>query len=268
MKFIVFIFFTVISISSTQAQKGLELGGWLGAAYYFGDLNPNFNLEKPGLAGGLQARYNLNNRISLRISANAARVRGSDEVATTTFERKRNLSFYSNVFDLTPMIEFNFFPYIHGSSDSYFTPYMALGLSVFSYNPKAELNGVVYNLRDFTTEGSSAISNLNISSGWTAAFGLKWDINYLYSINFEFSARYLATDYLDDVSTTYPNLNELLAEKGEIAVQLSDRSGIDGFAEEGRQRGDSTKNDSYNFISISFMRYFGQIACPKVSEIP
>lgn len=257
----------LIVMSTTHAQRGYELGGWIGSAFYFGDLNPNFNLLKPGLAGGIQGRVNFNNRISLKLSANVARVRGTDEVASTSFEKKRNLNFYSNIYDLTPMLEFNFFPYIHGSRDSYFTPYVGFGFSVFHYAPKTKLNGVVYNLRDFNTEGSEASPNLSVSTGWTAAFGLKWDINYKYSINIEFSARYLATDYLDDVSGTYPDLDYLKLEKGEIAVQLSDRSGIEGFASEGRQRGDSTKNDSYNFFGISIMRYFGKVACPTVSKI-
>lgn len=266
MRYIFIIITLIFSNNSSQAQKGFEVGGWVGSSFYFGDLNTNFDLTKPGLAGGIQGRYNFNNRISLKLSGNIARVRGTDEVATTSFERKRNLSFYSNIYDISPVLEFNFFPYIHGSKEAYFTPYMSLGFSVFSYNPKTTLDGTVYNLSDYSTEGSE-IDYFNISSGWTSAIGLKWDIDYKYSINIEFSARFLATDYLDDVSGTYPDLNQLYAEKGEIGVKLSDRSGIDGFASKGRQRGDSTKKDSYNFIGVSIMRYFGQVACPEVSKI-
>lgn len=250
-----------------NAQKGYELGGWIGSAFYFGDLNPNFDLTRPGLAGGIQGRYNFNSRVALKLSANVARVRGSDEVAKTSFEKQRNLHFYSNIYDFTPVIELNFFPYIHGSREDYFTPYMAFGFSIFKFNPKTELNGQVYNLIDYNTEGIEVGDYYNVSTGWTTSIGLKWDIDYKYSINIEFSARYLATDYLDDVSGTYPNLNQLSADNGPIAAQLSDRSGIDGFASEGRQRGDSTKKDSYNFIGISFMRYFGAVSCPEVSKI-
>jgi len=233
----------------------------------FGDLNSNFNLSKPGLAGGIQGRYNINERIAVKLAASMARVRGSDEVASTSFERKRNLSFFSNIVDFTPMLEFNFFPYIHGSRESYFTPYMGLGFSVFSFNPKAELDGTIYNLKEYNTEGTENGSYFGVSSGWTAAIGLKWDISYKYSLSVEFSARYLATDYLDDVSDTYPDINQLISEKGDIAGQLSDRSGIPEFASKGRQRGDSTNNDSYNFLGISFMRYFGAVDCPDVSKI-
>ena len=39
------------------------------------------------------------------------------------------------------MFEFNFLPYIHGSRDYFFTPYLFAGFSVFSFNPKAEYTG-------------------------------------------------------------------------------------------------------------------------------
>jgi len=258
----------ILSLTTLQAQKGFDAGGWVGSAFYFGDLNPNFDLTRPGLAGGIQGRVNFNERISIKLSGNVARVRGSDEVATTSYESKRNLSFYSNIYDVTPMLEFNFMPYLHGSRDMYFTPYMGVGFTVFKFNPKAELDGTVYDLINFNTEGQEGNNYYNVSSGWTMSIGVKWDINYDYSINIEFSAKYLATDYLDDVSGVYPDLNQLLIDKGQTAVDLSDRSGIDGFASEGRQRGNSTRNDSYNFIGISFMKYFGQVACPEVSRIP
>ncbi|MCB0565537.1 MAG: hypothetical protein KDD01_14285, partial [Phaeodactylibacter sp.] len=62
------------TFSIAQAQKGWEAGGWLGASYYFGDLNTNYDLSTPGLAGGIIARYNFNNRLCLRMSANYAKV--------------------------------------------------------------------------------------------------------------------------------------------------------------------------------------------------
>ena len=154
MKAILFVLGCLLGMSSLQAQRGFEVGGWIGSAFYFGDLNPNFNLTKPGLAGGIQGRFNFNNRISLKLSGNFARVRGTDEVASASFEKKRNLSFYSNVYDVSPVLEFNFFPYIHGSREDYFTPYMSVGFSVFKFDPKAKLDGELYKLRDYTTEGS------------------------------------------------------------------------------------------------------------------
>jgi len=40
----------LIAFSSiaAHAQKGWELGGWIGASNYFGDLNTNFRINDPG----------------------------------------------------------------------------------------------------------------------------------------------------------------------------------------------------------------------------
>lgn len=60
----------MVVCSSTFAQRGFEVGAGLGVGYYFGDLNTNYSLAAPGPAGTLIARYNFNNRISLKFSGN------------------------------------------------------------------------------------------------------------------------------------------------------------------------------------------------------
>jgi len=255
----------ILSVCSL-AQKGWELGGWLGTSYYFGDLNTEFRLNRPGLAGGLMARYNFNTRVSVSNSFNFGRIRAKDEDSSNSVEKMRNLSFYSNVFDLSSTMDFNFFNYVHGT-DEWYTPYVFGGFSVFSYSPKAELDGDTYNLRDFTTEGQlDGESYGNIHAAFTYGIGMKWDINEEWSFNLSLGSRSVFTDYLDDVSNTYPDQNTLTLTQGPIAAQLSDRSGIDGFATQGRQRGDSKENDSYHFIGIGLMRYFGNLECPKISN--
>lgn len=253
-------------VFSVQAQKGWELGAWVGTSYYFGDLNTQFRLNKPGLAGGVVGRYNFNTRVSSNMSLNYGRIRANDEDSTNNFERLRNLSFYSDIFDFTANMEFNFFNYVHGTEEWY-TPYVFGGFSVFTYNPKTELDGETYTLRNFGTEGQFDGEEYgNIHAAFNVGVGLKWDINELYSFNVHIGSRKVFTDYLDDVSTTYADPTTIEVTRGMIAAQLADRSGIDGFATAGRQRGDSKENDSYHFIGISLMRYFGQLECPKISS--
>ena len=59
-----------LSCLSIHAQQGFEAGGWIGVSNYFGDLNTTFDVSKPGIAGGLVGRYNFNNRVCLKLSAN------------------------------------------------------------------------------------------------------------------------------------------------------------------------------------------------------
>lgn len=253
------------------AQRGWEVGAGVGVSYYFGDLNPNFDLGHPGPAVSLLGRYNFNDRLAMRFALSYAQIDGDDARSTNSFQLARNLSFKSNIIDASGQFEFNFFRFVHGHRDYFFSPYVSLGLGVFHFNPKAELDGVWHELRSLGTEGQRRGEEyLSVLPAIVYGGGLKFSINYRWSINVEVNARLLFTDYLDDVSTTYPNPAEVRRLRGDIAVALSDRS-IEGgnpeaIGEPGRQRGDATRNDSYAFGIISVNYYFGQLACPRISR--
>lgn len=265
MKYIIVFLFCLLGPLS-EAQKGWEVGGWAGVSYYFGDLNTRFDVKHPGPAIGLTGRYNFNNRLCLRSSFNYGRVGADDANSTNAFERERNLSFKSNIFDVTGQFEFNFFPYIHGSQDDYYTPYLFLGATIFRYEPTTEFNGDRVKLREMGTEGQlPGDEYFSLSTAWAYGIGFKYDINYYWSINVELSARRLHTDYLDDVSGVYPDMLELFNLRGPDAVALSDRSN-DGIGELGRQRGNSRENDSYNFIQVGIVYYIGSLQCPSISK--
>lgn len=252
----------------TSAQKGLELGGWVGASYYFGDLNTNYRLTKPGFAGGLNGRYNLNTRLAAKASISYAQLRASDADSDNQFENQRNLEFYNNVFELTGQFEFNFFPYVHGSKDHWYTPYIFGGLSAFYHDPKRTIDGTTYTLRDFGTEGQAAGDEyLPFSGSLTFGGGFKWDIAESWSMNIEFGVRKLFTDFIDDVNGTYPDPLALGASRDATAVLLSSGTALNPeITSTGRQRGNSKDSDTYNLIGISIMKYFGDLACPKISD--
>lgn len=262
--------FAFTSLAHAQ-MKGWEMGPWLGGVTYFGDLNTDYRLDQLNLAGGIAARYNFNNRLAFRLSGNYGEVEAYDDDSSNPFERSRNLSFRSAVVDGTAQFEFNFLPYEHGSRDHYFTPYMFGGLSVFYYNPIAELDGREYELRNLGTEGQfKGEEYYTLSTAFTYGFGLKLDLSYEWSLDFQIGARYTSTDYLDDVSTVYPDRSDLIRSRGEIAARLSDRSvdvpGTDPgniFGREGRQRGDSDRNDMYIFAGVGILYYFGDLRCPE-----
>ncbi len=250
------------------AQKGHEIGGWLGTSLYTGDLNPTVNIDNPGLAGGITFKYNYDARLSLRAGLSYANVSASDAGSSNNFQRNRNLSFESSIWDLTMGVEFNFLPLVHSSVDERYTPFVFGGINVFRYNPQAELNGVTYDLSPLGTEGQEIGGEYFLmSGGFVLGGGFKWAMGNDTYLAIEASTRLLFTDYLDDVSTVYPDLDRLEVVRGSEARQLSDRSLLDGIGEQGRQRGDSKENDIYTFIGVSFMRYFGRLECPKISRI-
>ena len=272
-KAIILVFLVVGTAYSALAQRGWEVGGWLGAAYYFGDLNTNYYLGDPGWAGGMFVRHNFNNRLCLRLGASYAQVSADDANSSNTFERARNLNFQSDIIDGSFLLEFNFLPYIHGDKDHFFTPYMFVGFNVFHFNPQTEYNGELVELRPLGTEGQfKGEEYYSISGGLVYGLGMKVDLSYEWSLNVEVNARSLFTDYLDDVSTVYADKNDILKIRNQTAADLSDRSiPIDGVTDSqigrpGTQRGNSTNNDSFVLLGVGLSYYFGDIRCPEYSR--
>lgn len=274
-----YILFALLCIgTSLSAQEGLEAGGWLGMSNYFGDLNTNLRLNRPGLAGGMGFRYNFNERICARLGLNAGTVQAYDSDSDNIYERARNLSFKSTVADVALQMEFNFLPYVHGSKDQNWTPYLFLGLGASYFNPKAELDGEWYELRPFGTEGQfKGEEYYTVAGGWVYGAGFKIDLSYDWSLNIDLSARRLFSDYLDDVSSVYPDVDDVSDLRGEFGARFVDRSGElyksnpDFFTrnsleapigEPGRQRGNSGDRDTYVYFGIGIYYYFGDLKCP------
>ena len=117
-------------------------------------------------------------------------------------------------------------------------------------------------LQPLGTEGQARGFEYDLTEvGLAYGGGIKFDLSYKWSINLEISARYLNTDYLDDVSTTYPDLTDLQETRGNIAVALSDPSLNQGLSEPGRQRGDSSNNDMFMFAGITLAYSFANVKC-------
>lgn len=272
-RLLVLSFVLLLGSLTASAQYGWEAGGWAGVSYYFGDLNTNFRLNRPALAGGINARYNFNKRLCMKLAASYGQVSADDAESENIFERARNLNFQSDIIDGTAQFEFNFFTYTHGSKDEFYTPYLFAGLSVFHFNPQTEFGGELVDLRPLGTEGQFKGEEYSqVSAALAYGAGMKIDLSYRWSINVEISARRLMTDYLDDVSTVYPDLDDLARARGDDAAALSDRSilieGVNdtSIGEPGRQRGNSEDNDSFVFVGVSFMYYFGDLRCPPYSQ--
>jgi len=262
--------FLLISFFSAFGQKGYELGVLGGVSFYVGDINPTYSIKTPGPSLSVLGRYNFNTRTSIRLDIAAGRLIGKDALSENPFQQARNLSFRTDYVDTSLDLEFNFFNYVHGSRNQYFTPYVFGGFAFVYYNPRAELNDRWYGLRQLGTEGQAIGDEYaHISPALSYGIGIKMDFNYEWSLNVEMSARQMFSDYLDDVSTTYPDMNELAARRGEIAPLLSDRSselGIEPIGTEGRQRGVSGDKDSYYSFRIGLVYYIGLLQCPAISR--
>ncbi len=259
-----FIILFVILWVRAHGQKGVELGGWLGGSQYFGDLQTELRIINVMPAGGIAFRYNFDNRIAVKSSVNYFQLKADDVHSPNSYERNRNLRFSSSNIDWTNQFEFNFLPFVHGSKEEFFTPYLLAGFSIFSYNPQAMLDNQRVNLRDFGTEGQALGEEYGrFSWALTYGIGLKWSLNYDWSINVQLSIHNSRTDYLEDVSNVYPDLGLLREIRGVTAVTLSNPALVEGIGDPGRQRGNNKNNDTYVIFGIGVMKYFGDLECPK-----
>lgn len=249
-------------------QQG-EFGITAGVAHYFGDLNTRAGLDRPKPALGLFFRKQFGNYIGLRVSAHYAQLGYSDTYSKNEYQQLRNLSFNSNIFEFAVQGDFNFFKFIPGDPHYAFTPYVTLGVGVFSYDPYAYLGDEKVFLRALGTEGQ-ATGYKGRKEYSSASFcipfgaGVKYNLSDKFNISFEISHRFTGTDYLDDVSTTYAGINNF--QPASTAAQLQDRSyeidPITPLGIEGRQRGTSKQKDQYIFAEVGVSFNLSTYRCP------
>lgn len=251
-----------------------EIGFSAGAAHYFGDLNTRARLNRAKPSFGLFFRKQFNNYVALRVSGHFAQLGYSDIYNThNEFQRRRNLSFNTNIFEIALQGDFNFFRFIPGDPYHRFTPYVTLGAGVFSYDPYAYYRGQKVTLRELGTEGQGTAAYPDrkpySSMGICLPFGVgvKYALNDRMNIGLEVAHRFTNTDYLDDVSKTYAGVNNfpsLPDGQPSLAQRMQDRSYETGeiIGIEGRQRGLPGQKDQYVIAEVTFSFNLTSYRCP------
>ena len=200
----------------------------------------------------------------------------SDKYSKNEFQKTRNLSFNTNIWELAVQGDFNFFKFIPQSLDHLFTPYVTLGIGLFSYDPYAYLNGQKEFLRPLGTEGQNS-GYLGRKEYSTMSYcipfgvGIKYNLSEKINISFEVAHRFTGTDYIDDVSTTYAGKANFPPVNGvpSVAGLLQDRSyEIDPNFElgiQGRQRGFSKQKDQYVIAEVGLSFNISTYRCPTAN---
>jgi opacity protein-like surface antigen len=263
-------------LPSALSAQFLEAGIMVGASNYLGDLSKNsatVYLRETKPAFGLLARYNFNDLFAARLGFAYASVSGRDaNVKSDDYIRKRNLSFKSNVLELSLIGEVNLPGYQPYGLARPFSPYIFGGISVFKFNPRTRYQGNWEELQPLGTEGQGLSAYpereeySQVSLAVPVGLGVKYALSDQITLGLELGTRVTFTDYLDDVSGTYVAYPELV-ENGELAAALGNRTGELAGGEPvivptGTQRGDKTPRDlffilgatvTYNFIDNGLM---------------
>jgi hypothetical protein len=249
----------------TASAQRVHIGVFGGLAAYNGDLTDKiFPKKVTNGAIGITGNYELTDQIFLRAGFTYAIVGGADRFSDDPELIKRNIAFETKVHEFSAVGEY----YLFNLYERKISPYGFLGLAVFKFAPYAfdpAKNKVL--LQRLSTEGQGLpgyaakpykLTQLAIPFGG----GIKYAINDNMRVGLELGMRKLFTDYFDDISGNYADPNDLLAGKGQLAVDMSYRgdevpSGSPSYPAKGAQRGSPKAKDFYYFTGIHFTYRIG-----------
>jgi Domain of unknown function (DUF6089) len=266
--------FTSFAATAQQTVLNAEFGVSAGTAFYFGDLNTRAQFNRPKPVIGVSFRKAFGDYLGAKVSAHFAQLGYSDVYSKNDYQRTRNLSFNTNVWELTASADFHFFKFNPTEPGHGFTPYLTLGIGVFTYDPYAYLQEKKVFLRPLNTEGQASTVYPDRKPYNTMAIcvpfgmGIKYNLSERVNLTFEVAHRFTNTDYLDDVSTTYAGAGAFpTGPSGQPsdAFLLQDRSYELGefIGAKDKQRGWSKQKDQYTFVQLGLTFNILKYNCPK-----
>lgn len=267
-------FLTYSFLFAQKQRPSSELGLFIGLPYYLGDMNhshfkgsipdKNLSFDKrfgPDLfipATGVQFRRNFNHRISFKTSFLYGHVEAIDANSNVGMHQDRNISFRTDLFELSTQFEIYFHSMNVSNSNERFSPYFTTGLAGLYFNPQSTIGDSWVNTQPYNTEFQGGVDVLteapiedykNVQITVPLGIGFKWFVTKKLSISLEWGMRATFTDYLDDISTYYhPDL------QGNTAI-IADQS-ISENIKDYRQRGFANTNDWYNFTGFTISWLF------------
>ncbi len=241
-----------------------------GYANYHGELNRSWlGMDHYSYNGGVDLKTFRNKNFGYRLGFNYFNdINGDDKWSSNEVSKRRNLNFHSNIYELNAGLELNLMPF--GALYYKFTPYIFGGFNLFYYRPWTDSLGDTDTrvfLKPLGTEGqySDEYPDRNpyslIAGGAFFGSGVKALLNEQIVLSLELNFRYAFTDYLDDVSRTYVDLNTLSGELGvtsaEFAFRGDELPDFDGeYPTDGYIRGNSADNDWFYTLNVGVGIYF------------
>ena len=299
-----FILALIIMVSGPSwliAQKN-NFGLAIGSTLFFGDLGGAnyigrplfFDLERSLIkpVGTAFFHHQYSKRIAFRVQGSLTGIAGDDKLITPAeifapewFRWYRNLNFHSSLWEISGQVELYLSKYYPGSLSDRVGPYLAGGVGVFHFNPKADYNGTEVELRPLRTEGQgfpgSDVKEYSLFQPCLLiGAGIRYNVTHDFTIGFEYVDRKTFTDYLDDVSGVYVSQSEFdnyFASDpltGALAYDLSVRSDEidpDGVyastTAPGAQRGDIKDKDHFIYAQFYFAWVMNKKSVSKKSQL-
>ncbi|MEL6634565.1 MAG: DUF6089 family protein [Bacteroidota bacterium] len=247
-----------------HAQRTHVLSGGVGTVYYYGELTDVFASSQMKPAGVISYQKYFNQTTSYRFGLSAGEIGATDFYANSPGRKVRNLHFKSIILEASATMVHEFFPDRNFGNEylakPHFSPYVFGGVAFFHFNPKARLGSQWYALQPLGTEGQNLPGGRGrysrVQMALPVGIGGSLRISPNSGISIELGYRLTLTDYLDDISTIYPDLDALM-EVDPLAAEFSERS-PEGVFESGDIRGNPGSNDGYFFATFSLNYYLSR----------
>jgi len=258
--FVILLLFPAVHAFS-QGKQLFEIGFTQGTSEYQGDLKPQVSFGGYQNFTEIWGKKVISPYFGLKAGISRASLSGFDANSNQPWQERRNLSFTNVATRFSFATEFHFRAYKPQIIGARFTPYLNLGLSVVHHSPFAVFQNAEINLRDQGTEGQYFLRNGSLKpySRFAVALpisgGIKTSLGGPWALALEVGVTHTTTDYLDDVSSSYPGRKNFEIEKQRGAVKYSDRSAEIGQAEfvSGKQRGVANLNDAYYHAGVTLI---------------
>ncbi|MBN9296941.1 MAG: hypothetical protein J0I41_08010 [Filimonas sp.] len=247
-----------------------EVGAFAGLMKAQTDLTAGFT-KSASFNSGAYIGVLYKHLIGARLEYTKGEVREADTLNNNMQFKIRNLNYRSSIEEYSFLTEFHFLALNRSWLEEPLkvSPYLMLGVGYYRFNPQTYYRGYWYDLQPLRTEGQGfaeyparepyKLKQFNIPFG----IGMRVEICKEVSFRLEFIYRYLFTDYLDDVSTTYidPTLFDryLSSDNAELAKNVFKRRWRPGGSyQTGEKRGGNKTNDAYYTLNMKFCVNIGR----------
>jgi hypothetical protein len=306
-KLVLFLLLAFALEQNASAQFKYDYGFRFGAANYLGDIGGknlprrdlvvDMHLPSTRWAVGGFIRKRKNKKLSFTSTFDYIRIQGTDQLTTYFPRRARNLTFKNDMFELAARAEYTLYYDSDLSNQGYFNPDMKIyvfgGVAGLFTNPKGlmnyyaaqnysrasgeDLEGKWISLRKYRTEGQE---NVYSAAAIAVPMGIGMYFTYMkkWRIGWEYSWRMTFTDYLDDISGTFPDPKVINAanpeefqlvssylyhsfDEGYVESSETNPTNIPGtnFSTKGSPRGNPLNNDNY----MTFQLYVSKVIRSK-----
>ncbi|MFZ5554860.1 MAG: DUF6089 family protein [Bacteroidota bacterium] len=249
-----------------------ELGGrdQIGTDFVF-----DLEFKETNKAFILTHKYFIKRPLSLRQTFSYGVVSGNDNLTQEPFRNNRNLHFFSNIFEYSFGLEYQFLEEKVGNKYGLrnvagrkigwrfksIGSYIFAGAGGFYFNPKAYYAGKAYELYDMHTEGQGLEGGPKQYKRYSISFpvglGIRYAFKKTWGLKLELSHHFTLTDYIDDASTTYYDNNAIAQAYGPYAAHFANPTNglltptVDwNPTGTGMQRGDPTDRDGFMFLTL------------------